>query len=106
MEQKRIQDTPFNEDRFTKNDLFKKKSETVFVLNLKPGQELPPHKHPKRNLYIIGFEGEGTFNIDGDDYSCKTGDVFSISPEEDFGVKNESNGDFRAYACMMKQSGQ
>lgn len=104
MEQKRIQDTAFDDERFTKHNLFRQHNETVFVLNLKPHQELPAHKHPNRNLYIIGFEGEGQFMIDGDIYDCKAGDAFSISADEDFGVRNESDENFRAYAVMVKQS--
>lgn len=104
MEKKRIQETAFADERFTKHNLFRQNKETVFVLNLKPDQELPPHKHPNRHLYIMGFEGEGQFMIDGDRYDCAAGDTFSIAADEDFGVKNVSDGNFRAYAVMVKQS--
>lgn len=104
MERKQIQDAPFDDKKFTKYDLFKENDETVFVLNLKPGQELPPHKHPERNLYLLGYEGEGEFVIDGEKHRCKKGDIFAVSPEEEFGVVNHSDGNFTVYAFMSKQT--
>lgn len=99
---KTMEEAPFNEQRFSKYDLFREKSETVFVLRLKPNQTMPVHKHPGQNLYLLGFEGEGIFIINDEKHACKQGDVFSIKQDEEFGVLNESAENFTAFAVMSK----
>lgn len=102
MVKKNIDEAPFNEKRFSKYDLFREKSETVFVLRLKPNQTMPVHKHPRYNLYVLGYEGEALFLINGEQHVCMQGDVFSIQPDDEFGVINESDHDFTAFAIMSK----
>ncbi|WP_165820847.1 cupin domain-containing protein [Pueribacillus theae] len=103
MQRKKMNDLPFNEEKFLMHNLFREKNETVFVLNFKPGQEMPVHKHPG-NLYLLGCEGEGVFIINGVHHPCKKGYVFQIEPDEEFGAVNNSEENFSVYAVMSKRS--
>lgn len=100
---KSIEEIQFNDERFSMDHLFKTDSEKVFVLSLKPSQSMPVHKHPGHNLYVLGFEGEGEFLINGETHMCQKGDVFSITPDDEFGVDNNSKTDFRVYCILSKQ---
>lgn len=99
---KSIEEIKFNEERFSMEHLFKTESEKVFVLSLKPSQSMPVHKHPGYHLYVLGYEGEGNFLINGEVHTCRKGDVFRVEPDDEFGVENNSNANFRVYCVMSK----
>ncbi|MFA8438592.1 cupin domain-containing protein [Pueribacillus sp. YX66] len=101
---KSVLEAPFNEKSFSMHHLFKSDSEKVFVVSLKPNQTLPSHKHPEHNLYVLGYEGEAEFVINGVTHSCKQGDVFYLEPDDEFGIENNSDGNFRVYCVMSKRS--
>ncbi len=99
---KSLEEIQYKDAGFSMDHLFKSKSEKVFVLSLKPNQTMPVHKHPGHNLYLLGYGGEGSFLINGETHTCKQGDVFSVGPDDEFGVNNDSNDNFRVFAIMSK----
>lgn len=101
---KSVQDAPFNEERFSMHHLFKSNSEKVFVISFKPNQSMPGHKHPGHNLYLLGYEGEGNFLINGETHPCKQGDVYYVEPDDELGVENDSDSDFRVYCVLSKRN--
>ena len=49
----------FDETRFTKINIIKTKRSVAFMLNFLQGQEMKPHNHPNRELYLHFVDGEG-----------------------------------------------
>src|SRR5699024_4834103 len=85
-----IEAKQFDEKRFTKINVIKTDRSVAVVLNFLPGQEMKPHNHPDRELYLYVVDGEGTFILDGADLAVKQGDVVSCTAEEQIGFKNTS----------------
>lgn len=92
----------YSEERFTKRIVFKEGESTVFVLNFKPQQSLPTHKHPGTNVYLLVLEGAGTFTIDGKEVPVKKNDVIVADGEEDFAFVNDSNENTSLYVMLNK----
>jgi quercetin dioxygenase-like cupin family protein len=65
----------FDETRFTKINIIKTKRSVAFMLNFLPGQEMKPHNHPNRELYLYVVDGKGILAMDGEDLEVKVGDV-------------------------------
>lgn len=105
MELKKVADAQqFNEDRFTKIDLMKTRQSVAFVLNFLPGQDMRPHTHPDRELYLHVLEGNGTLSIDGKEMEVTEGDVIFCEADEEIGFVNTSEKKVSIYATMTKLS--
>lgn len=92
----------FNEDRFTKIDIIKTKRSVAFMLNFLPGQEMKPHNHPNRELYLQVIKGSGTFSIDGKKVEVNHGDVVYCDEEEKIGFVNTGEDNVSIYVTMTK----
>lgn len=92
----------FNEERFTKIDIIKTRRSVAFVLNFLPGQDMRPHNHPDRELYLQVLQGTGTLSIDGKNIEVKEGDVIYCEAEEMIGFLNSSDEKVSIYATMTK----
>lgn len=92
----------YNDDRFTKRVVFKEGGSTVFVLNFKPGQTLPTHKHPGTNVYLYVVTGEGTLTIDGESSNVTRDDVIVVSGEEDLSFENSGSENVSLYVMLNK----
>lgn len=104
MEKKNIQNyIETNDERFTKRVIFTQENSTVFILNFKPGQTLPKHKHPGTTLQLLVLQGEGSFSIDGKEVGVKTNDVISISGDEELAFTNNGSTDVCLYVTMAKR---
>ena len=104
MLRKSVEEAPFNEKGFSLHHLFRDENERVFVISFKPNQVMPAHKHPGYHLYLLGYEGEGTFIINGVTHVCQKGDVFKLEPEDEIGIENDRDREFRVYCVMNKIS--
>lgn len=103
MELKKVAEAKqFNEERFTKIDMIKTRSSVAFVLNFLPGQDMRPHTHPDRELYLHVLEGSGTMSIDGTEIEIKEGDVIFCEADEEIGFVNTSDEKVSIYATMSK----
>ncbi|MGJ9381858.1 cupin domain-containing protein [Salipaludibacillus sp. CF4.18] len=93
----------YGEDRFTKRIIYKEKDSTAFVLNFKPGQSLPAHKHPGSTVYLMVLHGNGEFTIDGETVSASVDDVFkAIGSNEEMAFENTGNDNTSLYVQLMK----
>lgn len=92
----------FSEERFTKRIVFKKGESTVFLLNFMPGQELPAHKHPGTEVYILTLQGEGTFTIDGNEVKAAANDTLHTTGTEELAYKNTGNEPVSLYVMLNK----
>lgn len=103
MEKKSLQTfKEYSEDKFTKRIIFNKGDSTVFVLNFKPGQQLPEHTHPGTEVYLLVLEGEGTFIIDGKETPVTTNDVVHCGSDESLAFKNSGNNPVSLYVMLNK----
>ena len=92
----------FNEEGFTKRVIFKEDKTTVFILNFKPGQSLPAHKHPGSNVQLIVLEGEGNFTIDGEEVGVTQKDTLFVTGEEVLAFSNSGTENVSLYVMLNK----
>lgn len=92
----------YSDEKFTKRIIYNKGGSTVFVLNFKPGQELPEHTHPGTEVYLLILEGDGTFIIDGKELPVTTNDVVHCSSEERMAFKNSGSNPVSLYVALNK----
>ena len=58
------------------------------VAVIKPGQEIhPPHQHAEEE-YLMVVEGEGTWHLNGKDFTAQQGDILYAAPWDVHGIKN------------------
>lgn len=80
----------YSETGFTKKDILKEQKALAFTLNLKPGQEVPPHRHGDSGLILHVLTGVGILSVDNDLRDVKVGDVIYCDGQELFSLKNTS----------------
>ncbi|AZK46364.1 cupin domain-containing protein [Paenibacillus lentus] len=91
----------YQENKFTKRIVFKEEENVIFVLNFAPGAELPTHKHPGANVYILVLEGAGEVICDGQSSSVTKGDILHITGDEEFSYRGgEANSSL--YVVLTK----
>ncbi|MDQ0216135.1 quercetin dioxygenase-like cupin family protein [Oikeobacillus pervagus] len=90
----------YHNERFTKRIIFKEGPSTTFVLNFKPGQELPAHKHPNSNVHLLVLTGEGTFTIDGKQIKASELDSLICTSEQELSFKNDGKEDASLYVVL------
>ncbi|MFO1444834.1 cupin domain-containing protein [Bacillus sp. Bva_UNVM-123] len=97
-----IEAQEFSEKQFTKRILFREGKSTVFVLNFMPGQELPAHKHPGSEVYLMVIQGNGTLMIDGCAYEVNEKDVIHSGGDEEFAFINSGSEPVSLYVMLNK----
>jgi mannose-6-phosphate isomerase-like protein (cupin superfamily) len=103
MEQKHLSDfQEFSENNFTKRVVYKKGESVVFVLNFKPGQELPSHKHLGTQVFLSVLEGSGTINTDGKETLINKDDLINVGGDEQFSFKNTGESNLSLYVILSK----
>lgn len=93
----------FNEKKFTRKNLFQKGKSTAFLLNLLPGQSVPPHPHPQVNVYLSVIQGEGTCTIDEQSFPISKHDVIHCADKEVLSIENTGSGPLGIYVVMAKE---
>ncbi|MEF2965014.1 cupin domain-containing protein [Paenibacillus sp. M1] len=92
----------FQADKFTKRIAFQKGESVVFVLNFMPGQELPSHRHPGTDVYLLGLTGSGTITVDGAKTAFAEGDILHLEGNEEFGFINDGSEPASLYVILTK----
>lgn len=92
----------FDEKRFTKINMIRTRHSMAFMLNFLPDQEMRPHNHPDRELYLHVLKGSGVLSIDDKEINIKEGDVIFCEAEEKIGFVNTSGEKVSIYATMSK----
>jgi quercetin dioxygenase-like cupin family protein len=69
-------------------------SQTYFcdLYCLKPGQEQRIHRHAESDKIYYVMEGSGLVHIAGEERTLGVGEAVVARPNEDHGVRNDSNG--------------
>ena len=87
MENKKIKDSIiFSEAAFTKRIIYDMKEVLVFVLNFKPGQELPIHKHESSKVVYKVLSGSGEIKINDSIEKVEEGTIGYVEGEYDFSI--------------------
>ncbi len=76
----------FHDKTFTKRILTANSHILCFVLNLKPGQALPVHKHENASLVMHVLSGSGEIQINDEVEKLVKGSVVSAKGEDDFSI--------------------
>jgi len=90
----------FSEEKFTKRIIFKQGSNTAFLLNFSPGQELPPHPHPGSDVFIQMLQGQGLFIVDGEETAASQGDLIHCRDQEKLSFKNNGSEPVSLYVVI------
>lgn len=87
-------------ETITKRVLFNKDTVLNFVLNLTPGQEVPPHNHEQSDLIIHVLVGEGDLTVDGNTSKITQGDVIHCDGSELFSLKNTGDKNMSCFVIL------
>lgn len=87
MEIKNIKDSiVYSDSTFTKRALFATDDILCFVLNMRPGQVLPMHKHENSSLILHVLSGSGEAKINDETVKLEEGAVLYTKGEDDFSI--------------------
>lgn len=92
----------FSDEKFTKRVVFKEKEATAFVLNFKPGQVLPAHKHPGSIVFLQMLDGEGLFTFDKKEVAAEKHNVLSAEGNEEISFTNNGAENASLYVTLTK----
>lgn len=100
---KNIQESQtYSDTRFTKNIIFQEGKSTAFILNLLPGQVLPPHPHPNAHVYLLVLEGSGLCIIDGEKQEINEKNAIHCQYEQRLSIENNSEHPLSLYVVLAK----
>lgn len=80
----------FSDKTFTKRTLFVTKDVLCFILNMKPGQTLPVHKHENSSLIFIVLSGAGEVRVNDDIVRITQGSAAYVKGQDDFSIPTVS----------------
>ncbi|MBC2579799.1 cupin domain-containing protein [Clostridium sp. DJ247] len=90
----------FLDNTFTKRTLFNEEKILSFILNLKSGQEIPPHQHEKSDLVLHVLTGKGELTVDGEVSSITSGDVVYCEGKETFSLKSNTDENMSCFVVL------
>jgi len=76
----------FKDDHFTKRIIFEEEQVLSFVLNFKPGQSLPVHKHENSAVIFIVLQGKGEVKINEEVQKLHKGSVVLANGKDEFSI--------------------
>ncbi|QGU96329.1 cupin domain-containing protein [Clostridium bovifaecis] len=89
----------------TKRVLFSEEKVLNFVLNLMPGQEIPPHQHENSDLILYVLEGAGKLTIDEKKQDIIEGDVVYCTGEEMLSLVNNKDNNLSCFVVITPRPG-
>jgi len=90
----------YSDATFTKRLLFSEEKVLNFVLNLKPGQVLPPHQHEDSDLILYVVTGGGELTVDDNKQDIAEGDVIYCVGKELFSINNNTNTNLSCFVVL------
>lgn len=90
----------YSDATFTKRVLFSEDKVLNFVLNMKPGQVIPPHQHEDCDLVLHVLTGGGELTVDGKVEHITTGDVVYCVGQETFSLKNDTSENMSCFVVI------
>ncbi len=89
----------FNKDSLTKKILYNTPETLCFILNLMPGQTIPPHQHEHSMLIATVLAGQCTVEVNGEKAPLSQGLALMVKGEETFGIP-EVKSDLSLYVTL------
>ncbi len=80
----------FADEKMQKVPLFGSDKYFCDLYCLRPGQEQRIHRHAESDKIYYVLEGNGIFHIAGEERLCREGEAIVARPNEDHGVRNQS----------------
>ncbi|MFU0824203.1 cupin domain-containing protein [Clostridium sp.] len=84
----------------TKRLIFSGEKVLNFILNLMPGQEIPPHQHESSDLILYVIAGGGELTIDDKKQDIAEGDVVYCTGEEMFSLINNTDKNLSCFVVI------
>lgn len=95
----------YSDSTFTKRVLFSEEKVLSFVLNMGPGQEIPPHHHEDSDLILHVLTGSAALTVDGKVQKITGGDVIYCEGQEVFSLKNDTAENMSAFVVLAPRPG-
>lgn len=76
----------FGDKTLTKRIVYSDKQVLSFILNIKPGQTLPVHKHENSTLVAIVLSGKGELKINQETENIEKGTIITAKGDDDFSI--------------------
>lgn len=101
---KKLQDLQtYDEKKMTKQIVFEEQKSKVIVFNFLPGQMLPKHGHPHKNVYVFVVEGEGVCYLDDIESPVQPGDSIHCNPHQTIAVENTGTTSMTIYVVQAEE---
>ncbi len=88
------------DNTFTNRLLFSEEKILNFVLNLKPGQEVPLHQHEDSDLILHVVAGGGELAVDEKRENITVGDVIYCKGNEVFSLINNTKENLSCFVVL------
>lgn len=88
-----------------KKILFQKGDSVMFMLNFMPDQQLPAHKHPGADVFILALKGNGIINVNDVEQDLAEGDVIHLAGDESFSYCNNGHQPASLHVVISKVPG-
>ena len=94
----------YDSARLTKQVIYKEEKSQAFVLNLIPGQKLPPHNHPNAHVYLLVIEGGGMCGIDDQLFNIHERDAIHCGDKQMLAIENTSDKNLSLYVILTREA--
>jgi|SRR5579883_1539087 len=86
----------YGDTSFLIKKLYKGERSEAVLINLRPGQEVPPHSHDRFEVVLLPQKGQGLLTVQGEEpVRLDPGTVYYQPAGCRFGVANSSEGSFQ-----------
>lgn len=90
----------YSDKSITKRMIFREDRILNFMLNLSPGQSVPPHNHENSDLLVHVLTGEGELTADDNTCTVVQGDVIHCDGKEMFSLKNNGTDNLSCFVIL------
>jgi len=81
----------FSNDNLTKRIIFSDRQVLNFVLNLRPGQTIPAHRHEQSAVVLFALSGRCKIRVNDETQDIRDGAVLLVRGEDDFEITEVSD---------------
>jgi quercetin dioxygenase-like cupin family protein len=90
----------YSDQSITKRVIFKENRILNFMLNLSPGQTVPPHNHENSDLLVHVLTGEAEMTVDDKTCTIVAGDIIHCDGKEMFSLKNNGKDNLSCFVIL------
>lgn len=107
METYRLSDLEeYDEGKFLVKPVYSGKGSEAKLLHLLPGQRVPIHPHPQREVILLPRKGAGVLLREGaEDVPLVCGTLYHFPPDSSFGLRNDGAAPFQTLVTLVRAGG-